>query len=174
MGSFKYDREVAEMIANPYPHLLRECIEKVKGAEASTEEKKGALDDIEHLMARGIVSDRGTLDLFGELISLLDVSEVSREVCVMLGHVVQNVPVAIDELVKCGVIRHLQKVFERDRETGDKVVFLLAVVANGTDEERVAKVLGEEGQSLLSSIEACGVDERARKKIEMVRERMRK
>lgn len=152
-GEWKYNRELAELLVDPYLHILREHIDKIRSPDTGVEGKREHVQDIEDLLTRGGISTRTSiLNEFASILALLDILEVADEVCAMLGHISQNVPVLIDKLISLGMFDRLRGLYKKKESAVGRIVFLLCAISNGTKDFE-AKFIDAGGKEFLCEMQ---------------------
>ncbi|KAI5179825.1 hypothetical protein NEOKW01_0288 [Nematocida sp. AWRm80] len=129
--NFVYDKEVAKLFSDPYFHGVTMHIENIKKEDNSPETKREYIDGLESILVKQDISTAPSiLPLLKECVDLMHTPEVQSDICVMLGHISQNVqPVAL-ELVKAHVFKECMVLYKNTPATANKIIFLLTILNN--------------------------------------------
>jgi len=129
--NFEYDKDAAEAFSDPFFFALCIHIENIQKEENPPEIKKEYIEGLETLLGQEDISSSPViLEELKKCAPLIHTSGVENEMCVMLGHVVQNVEKASRALVQGRVFRECIALYRKKPQTVKKIVFLLTVLNN--------------------------------------------
>ncbi|KAH9385940.1 uncharacterized protein NEMAJ01_0836 [Nematocida major] len=155
-----YDKSTAKMFLDPYKYVIEVHIENIQKPENTVEIKKEYITGLETILVRQDISTASSIfPLIAKCVGLLDVPGLEEDVCVMLGHISQNVEPVARELVRCQVLSRCMELYRKRPEAVNKMLFLLTVINNTV-------------KDLRSALEASGQDPAALKCISATDEHM--
>ncbi|KAI5186629.1 hypothetical protein NEHOM01_1597 [Nematocida homosporus] len=125
------EKEIGMILADPYAHAVSLHIENIEKPSNSIETKNEYIDGLEAMLIHSSVSTAPSiLAKMKDLVKLIHVPGVEANMCVLLGHMTQNVIVISQELVKCHIFSECLAL-SRTRPTAlPKIAFLLTILDN--------------------------------------------
>ncbi|OAG29076.1 hypothetical protein NEDG_01215 [Nematocida displodere] len=126
-----YDRGLAEILIDPFLYAVRLHIENIELETNTVEIKREYVEGLESILVQKDIST--AVSIVPELkncIKLMHVPNIEEDVCVMLGHIAQNVRPVSEELVRERVFRECFVLYEKKPLAASKIIFLLTTLNN--------------------------------------------
>lgn len=161
--NFTYDPEVAKIMADPYLHAVQMHIENIEKEENTTEVKKEYILGLETLLVNQDLSTTPSIiGQIGKMPRLVHVPGVEADICVMLGHISQNVQEVAQKLIDEKIFSECMSLFERRPSALNKILFLFTVLNNTLPSMRASLLRAKEDPLLLEKISEtnCLADEK--------------
>lgn len=126
-----YNKEIAEVFADPTLYGVKIHIENIKKETNSVEIKKEYISGLEIILTpQDISTAPSILSEIGRCIELMHIEGIGTEICVMLGHISQNVIPVAEQLIKSKVYSECFVLYKAVPQAINKIIFLLTILNN--------------------------------------------
>ncbi|KAI5171205.1 hypothetical protein NEFER03_0607 [Nematocida sp. LUAm3] len=166
--NFTYDPEIAQIMADPYLHAVQMHIENVEKEENTTEVKKEYILGLETLLVNQDLSTASSIiQEIGNMPRLVHIPGVEPDVCVMLGHISQNVQEVAQKLIDGRIFSECIKLFKTRPTALSKILFLFTVLNNTLPSMRESLLSANEDPADIEKIEDsnCVSDEKSKSRL---------
>lgn len=165
-----YNKEDAEIFMDPYKYAVEVHIKNIKKKENTPEVKQEYIQGLETILVRQDISTAASIfPMIESCVDLIDTKDVEEDICVMLGHISQNVYAVAKELIRCKIFSKCISLYKRKPQTIKKILFLFTVIKNTVSDlpAILETELSEEEAATLQSIEKeeAHLNEQAKKRL---------
>lgn len=148
-----YDKEVAKIFADPFLYGVQIHMENIEKETNTVEIKKEYILGLETILTKQDISTAPSiLPEIGKCVDLINIKGVEADMCVMLGHISQNVIPVAEQLIKSKVYSKCLSMHKNVPMAINKIIFLFTILNNTLPSLRDALIDANEDIQQIFSI----------------------